>query len=141
MQVVSVEQTRVYRLVDRVDHIEPIRHASMLRPHPREGDRLGQRPGLSLEARRYGVLVSDRQGRVVSDLDTSYLSAEALADDERLGIELADGQPLTACDYDADENGNPTWLVAQGVARFDPERKAWQVAYTMDDVHWEPRNV
>ena len=53
-------------------------------------------------------LVSDREQRVVSDLNTSYLSAEALADVERLGVELADGQPLTVRDYDADENGNPT---------------------------------
>jgi len=85
--------------------------------------------------------VSDRERRVVSDLNTSYLSAEALADVKRLGIELVDGRPLTVCDYDADENGNPTWLVAEGVARFDPDRNAWQVAYTMDDVHWEPRDV
>jgi len=85
-------------------------------------------------------LVSDREQRIVSDLNTSYLSAEALADIERLGIELEDGHPLTVCDYDEDDTGNPTWLVAEGVARFDPARNAWQVAYTMDDVTWEPRN-
>jgi hypothetical protein len=84
-------------------------------------------------------LVSDREQRIVSDLNTSYLSAEALAEIERLGIELEDGQPLTVCDYDADDNGNPTWLVAEGVAHFDPERNAWQVGYTIDNVHWEPR--
>jgi hypothetical protein len=83
--------------------------------------------------------VGDREHRVVSDLNTTYLSAEAMADIERLGIELEEGAPLTVCDYDADENGNPTWLVAEGVAHFDPGRKAWQIAYAMDDVRWEPR--
>ena len=83
--------------------------------------------------------MSDRERRVVSDLNTTYLDAEAMADIERLGIELVEGARLTVCDYDADEEGNPTWVVAEGVAHFDPEREAWQLAYTMDDVHWEPR--
>jgi hypothetical protein len=85
--------------------------------------------------------MSDRDRRVVSDLNTSYLSAEAMADIERLGIELAEGVPLTVCDYDADQDGNPTWVVAEGVAHFDRERSAWQIAYTMDDVRWEPREA
>jgi hypothetical protein len=83
--------------------------------------------------------VSDRGQRIVSDLNTTYLSPEAMADIERLGIDLVEGEPLTICDYDADDDGNPTWLVAEGVARFDHERTAWQIAYTIDDVHWEPR--
>jgi len=83
--------------------------------------------------------VGDREGRVVSDLNTTYLSQEALADIERLGIELAEGSPLTVCDYDADEDGRPTWLVAEGVAHFDRERGAWRISYSMDDVRWEPR--
>ena len=74
-------------------------------------------------------------------MNTTYLSAEALADIERLGVELTEGAPLTVCDYDADENGNPTWLVVEGVAHFDPARQAWQIGYTMDDVHWEPREA
>jgi hypothetical protein len=85
--------------------------------------------------------VGDRERRVVSDLNTSYLSAEAMADIERLGILLAEGAPLTVCDYDADEDGNPTWVVAEGVAHFDSERRAWQLAYTMDDVRWESRDA
>lgn len=84
--------------------------------------------------------MSDRGHRIVSDLNTSYLSADALADIERLGIELAEGVPLTVCDYDTDESGHPTWLVADGVAHFDAERAAWQIAYSMNDVHWEPRD-
>jgi hypothetical protein len=83
--------------------------------------------------------MNDRDGRVVSDLNTTYLSDEALADVERLGITLAEGAPLTVCDYDADEDGKPTWLVASGVARFDAERRAWRIEYSMDDVRWEPR--
>ena len=83
--------------------------------------------------------MGDRERRVVSDLNTSYLSAEALAYIERLAIELAEGSPLTVCDYDADGNGNPTWVVAKGTAHFDPERRGWQIAYSMDDVRWEPR--
>ena len=67
------------------------------------------------------------------------MSAEALADIDRLGIELKEGCPLTVCDYDADEEGNPTWVVANGVAHFDSARQAWQVGFTMNDVHWEPR--
>jgi hypothetical protein len=45
--------------------------------------------------------------------------------------------PWTVCDYDGDEE-NPTWLVVDGAAHFDPLRGQWQIAYTMDDVHWEP---
>ena len=47
------------------------------------------------------------------------------------GIELAEGAPLTVCDRDADENGNPTWLVAEGVARFDADRDAWRIEYAI----------
>jgi hypothetical protein len=54
-------------------------------------------------------------------------------------IELAEGAPLRMCDLDADENGNPTWLVAEGVAHFDPDRGGWQIAYAMEDVRWEFR--
>ena len=61
-----------------------------------------------------------------------------MADIERLGIELSEGGPLTVCDYDGDD-GDPTWLVVDGVAHCDPDRGKWQIAYTMDDVHWEPR--
>jgi hypothetical protein len=82
--------------------------------------------------------VSDRERRVVSDLNTSYLGADAMADIERLGIELAEGAPITVCDYDGSPDA-PTWLVVEGVAHFDPERQAWQIAYTMDDARWEPR--
>jgi hypothetical protein len=85
--------------------------------------------------------MGDRELRIVSDLNTTYLSAEALADIERLGIELAEGKPITVCDYDADEAGKPTWLVAEGIAHFDAERKAWQIAYATENVHWEPRET
>ena len=68
--------------------------------------------------------MSDRDQRIFSDLNSTYLNAEALADIERLGIKLADGNQLTVCDYDADDDGNPTWLVAKGVARFDSARGA-----------------
>jgi hypothetical protein len=62
--------------------------------------------------------VDDRELRVVSDLNTSYLSVEALANIERLAIELADGAPLRVCDRDANGSGNSTWLVAEGVAQL-----------------------
>jgi len=84
-------------------------------------------------------VMGDRERRIVSDLNTTYLSAEAMVDIERLGIELVEGAPLTVRDYDADDDGNPTWVVAEGVAHFDPERAAWQIAYSMDNVRWEPR--
>lgn len=71
-------------------------------------------------------------------MNTSYLDAQAMADIERLQIELREGGPLTVCDYDGDEN-DPTWLVVDGVAHFDPKRREWQIAYTVDDVHWELR--
>jgi hypothetical protein len=82
----------------------------------------------------------DREPRIVSDMNSTYLSAEALADIERLGGELVEGAPLTVCDYDgtADE---PTWLVVKGVAHFDPARQAWQIGYTTDDCRWEPRKA
>ncbi len=85
--------------------------------------------------------MDDRDKRIVSDMNTSYLSAEALADIQRLGLELAEGEPLSVSDYDADDEGNPTWLVVQGVARFDAERTAWRIEYSMDDVRWEPREA
>jgi len=84
--------------------------------------------------------MNDRGRRIVSDMNSSYLSAEALADIERLGIELAEGVPLTVCDYDGTED-EPTWLVVEGVAHFDSRRQAWQIWYTMDDCHWEPRKA
>jgi hypothetical protein len=84
--------------------------------------------------------MDDREQRIVSDLNTSYLDDQALADIERLGIELREGVPLTVCDYDGTPD-DPTWLVVEGVAHFDPERKAWQIAYTMDDARWEPRDA
>jgi hypothetical protein len=62
-------------------------------------------------------------------------------DIERLGLELVEGEPLTVCDYDADGDGNRTWLVVEGVAHFNQERAAWQIAYSMDDIHWEPRET
>jgi hypothetical protein len=85
--------------------------------------------------------MDDRDQRIVSDLNTTYLSAEALADIKRLGIELVEGAPLTVCDYDGDEDGNPMWLVVEGNAHLDAERGAWQIAYTMEQVHWEPREA
>jgi hypothetical protein len=68
------------------------------------------------------------------------LSAEALADIERLDIELAEGTSLTVCDHDGTED-QPTWLVVRGVAHFDAEREAWQIAYKIDDCSWEPRTA
>lgn len=94
---------------------------------------------MSLDEWLPSQVVGDHERRIVSDLNSTYLSAEAMADIERLGIELVDGAPLTVCDYDADDDGNPSWLIAEGVAHFDSERGAWQIAYTMDGVHWEPR--
>jgi hypothetical protein len=82
----------------------------------------------------------DRQRRIVSDMNTTYLGAQALADIERLGVELAEGAPLTVCDYDGDDDG-PTWLVVNGVAHFDPERQAWRIAYSMADCRWEARQA
>ena len=73
-------------------------------------------------------------------MNSTYLSAEALVDIERLGVELAEGVPLTVCDYDGDDE-EPTWLVVEGVAHFDPERQAWQIGYTGADCHWEPRQA
>jgi hypothetical protein len=82
--------------------------------------------------------MDDRERRIVSDMNSSYLDAGAMSDIQRLGVDLAEGGPLTVCDYDGDE-AHPTWLVVQGKAHFDSARNAWQIVYTMDDVHWEPR--
>ena len=40
----------------------------------------------------------DRERRIVSDLNSTYLSAGALAHIERLGVELVEGALLTVCD-------------------------------------------
>jgi hypothetical protein len=42
--------------------------------------------------------VGDREQRIVSDLNTTNLTAEAMADIQRLGIELTEGAPLKVCD-------------------------------------------
>jgi hypothetical protein len=73
-------------------------------------------------------------------MNSTYLSAEALADIERLGGGLVHGAPLTVCDYDG-TGDEPTWLVVEGVAHFDSARQAWQISYTMDDCRWEPREA
>jgi hypothetical protein len=82
----------------------------------------------------------DRDRRIVSDMNSTYLSAEALADIQRLGVELEEGAPLTVCDYDGTED-EPTWLVVEGVAHLDPKRQKWQIGYTMADCRWEPRKA
>lgn len=86
------------------------------------------------------VSVDDRTLRVVTDLNSTYLSSEALADVARLGIQLADGAVLTVSDYDGFENGDPAWIVVRGLVHFDAVRSAWQISYTMDDVSWEARD-
>jgi hypothetical protein len=48
--------------------------------------------------------MNDRKRRIVSDMNISYLSAHALADIERLEVPLAEGVPLTVCDYDGTED-------------------------------------
>ncbi len=35
--------------------------------------------------------MDDRERRIVSDMNTNYLSAQAMADIERLGVELTEG--------------------------------------------------
>ena len=44
--------------------------------------------------------MDDREKRIVSDMNTSYLSTEALEDIQRLGLKLAEGEPLSVSDYD-----------------------------------------
>ena len=99
--------------------------------------------GMSLDrwdwAAPYRVDVSDRDRRVIIDLNDDYLNAWALRDIERLGLELRDGSKLTGCMEDEDDEGNPTWLVVEFVASFDPKYQAWRMVYTDDDIHWEPR--
>jgi hypothetical protein len=82
----------------------------------------------------------DRERRVLSDMNSTYLSAEALADIERLGVELVEGAPITVCDYDGTPD-EPTWLIVEGTAHFDAARAAWQIGYTMADCRWEPREA
>ena len=41
--------------------------------------------------------------------------------------------PLTICDQDGDESGNPAWLVVEGIAGFDLDRGRY-VSYPMDNV-------
>ena len=84
--------------------------------------------------------MSDREGRIVTALNTSYLGEEALQDAARLGVELRDGALLTVCDYDTDDNGDPLWLAVEGVAAVDHARTAWRIEDTMEDVRWEPRS-
>jgi hypothetical protein len=58
------------------------------------------------------------------------------ADLERLGTAVVEGQPVVFYDYDGFENGEPAWLLADGVvaldseigliARIDPESFRWE---------------
>lgn len=81
----------------------------------------------------------DREGRIVSALNSVYLSEEALADIDRLGLELREGVRLEVCDYDAFENGQPAWLVADCDLWFDNARQQWAIGYS--EVTRQPRDA
>jgi hypothetical protein len=68
-----------------------------------------------------------------------YLREDTLAQIEAAGIELAEGVPLTLSDYDADDDGTPLWLVADGVLGYDHGGGRWYMDY--EDVSWEPRDA
>jgi hypothetical protein len=66
-------------------------------------------------------MTDDRERRVVTDLNTTYLSDEALADVERLGIELAEGCSLDRVrsrrgrEWESDVAGGSSSLRSQAV--------------------------
>jgi hypothetical protein len=83
--------------------------------------------------------MSDRQPRITHDFNATYLTDATLEEIERFGVELRDGGPLMLSDWDEDDDGNPTWMVVKGIARFDRKRQEWEIEFTDEDIHWEPR--
>ena len=55
-----------------------------------------------------------------------------LADLERTGTELQDGLSLSVYSDDADDNGQPDDLLADGIVHFDEEHKRWVL-----QIDWE----
>jgi hypothetical protein len=43
----------------------------------------------------------------------------------RRGIQLREGMPVYLYDQDQDDRGRPDYLVAEGVARYDEDRRQW----------------
>jgi hypothetical protein len=50
-----------------------------------------------------------------------YLKPETLAQIEAAGIDVTKGTRLTLSDYDADDDGNPMWLTADGMLGYQGE--------------------
>ena len=60
------------------------------------------------------------------------------ADLERLGLRLTAGMALTLYDYDSVENGDPAWLLADGVVVELPSGDL-AVEAEPETFRWEPR--
>ena len=69
-----------------------------------------------------------------------YLRKRTLRQIERAGGVIADGAPVTLCDYDG-HAGNPEWLVARGVLGYDQASRRWYMEYGHEDAWSEPRAV
>lgn len=65
----------------------------------------------------------------LDDLNRLRLTcAGTVADLTRQGIELREGLVLTFCMDDADDQGQPDELLADGVVQFDPTKRLWVAA-------------
>lgn len=88
-----------------------------------------------------GERVSTDQPRITTDFNYGgkgrvYLHHATVAEIEAAGIAVTEGQMVTLSDHDEDQDGSPTWLVADGVLGSDRER-GWYLDY--DAVRWEPQ--
>lgn len=59
------------------------------------------------------------------------------ADLAKHSIELRDGLALAVYGDDADENGKPDYLVAQGIVRYDRSAKRWVLEIDRDEIRHE----
>lgn len=87
------------------------------------------------------IVADFNYGGVAGDAGRVYLTEPVLKDIRHAGIELAAGNKLTVSDYDEDEQGNPVWVVAEGVVGHEAGSDRWYLDYDVRDLRYEPREA
>jgi hypothetical protein len=85
------------------------------------------------------IVADFNYGGVAGDAGRVYLVGPVLEDLQVAGITLEVGMSLTVSDYDTDEEGNPAWVVADGVIGHEAGSDRWYLDYTVSELRYEPR--
>ena len=75
-----------------------------------------------------GIIRFEHEAWVVLDCRGTF------DDLKKLELELVEGLEAIFYDGDADDNGNPDDIEADGVVKFDPERFAWVAVINWDKI-------